>query len=461
MKKEREIMLSAEQLPLPHDENTENALLATLMAYNDKYEQYSDLLSDDLFYQKKQKAIFRCIEGVITSGEKVDFNSLYNYAQSHDTGMELYHNDFVEIYPLRNIQVMDQDIQRLSDLSKRRRLWMSLQQTSQRVLDMTNNLDDEVNDALTDLNEIQSDIKGNEVADMDAALAMVAERVKANQSGDKEYLTTGFQLFDEYYLLRPETLTVLAAFTGVGKSALALNICMAVARQGIAVAYYSLEMGMQELASRAMSKSAGMPASVIMNKKLSESQMKFFNLAMQRNSHLPVYFDDRSTVDFNKTIRSIRKMVKMKGIKLAIIDYLQIYGQIADDSEESISYMARAAKNIAKETGIAVLLLSQLNRSALHPNIKMLRGSGQIEESADNIVLIDRPEAYPDNKVTKYEGEFRDQSIVKTAKLILAKGRGVGIGSKLVGFEAQHTRFFEMVAQDAQKDFEHDPNLPF
>ena len=91
----------------------------------------------------------------------------------------------------------------------------------------------------------------------------------------------------------------------------------------------------------------------------------------------------------------------------------------------------------------------------------MLRGSGQIEESADNIVLIDRPEAYPDNKVTKYEGEFRDQSIVKTAKLILAKGRGVGIGSKLVGFEAQHTRFFEMVAQDAQKDFEHDPNLPF
>lgn len=460
MKKEKENTM-LQQLPLPHDENTEDALLATLMAYNEKYEQYSDLLSDDLFYQKKQKAIFRCIEGVINSGGKVDFNSLFNYSQSHDVGIELFHEDFVSIYPLRNIQVIDQDIQRLRDMSKRRRLWMMLQQTSQRVLDMTNDMDEEVNETISGLNDIQSDLNANEVTDMNAAIAMVTERVKANQNGEKEYLETGFKLFDEYYLLRPETLTVLAAFTGVGKSALALNICMAVARQGKPVAYYSLEMGMQELASRAMSKSAGMPASVIMNKKLNDNQMRFYNMAVERNRDLPVYFDDRSTVDFNKTIRSIRKMVKMKGIKLAIIDYLQIYGQIGDDAEESISYMARAAKNIAKETGIAVLLLSQLNRSALHPNIKMLRGSGQIEESADNIVLIDRPEAYPDNKVTKYEGEFKDQSIIKTAKLILAKGRGVGIGCKLVGFEAQHTRFFEIVAQNGEKHYEHDAQMPF
>ena len=91
----------------------------------------------------------------------------------------------------------------------------------------------------------------------------------------------------------------------------------------------------------------------------------------------------------------------------------------------------------------------------------MLRGSGQIEESADNIVLIDRPEAYPDNKVTKYEGEFKDQSIVKTAKLILAKGRGVGTACALVSFEAQHTRFFEMQVQEAEKYREQKENLPF
>lgn len=461
MKKDKEIRLSAEQLPQPHDEGTENALLATLMAYNDKYEMYSDLLSDDLFYFKKQKAIFRCIEGVIEAGGRTDINSLFNYAKSHDVGLELFHNDFAEIFPKRNVQVIEQDISRLRDMSKRRRLWMLLQQTSQRVFDMTNDVDDEVTETLNILGEIQNDFGGDEVADMNAAIAKVTERVIANQQGCKDYLETGFKLFDEYYLLRPGTLTVLAAFTGVGKSALAINICMAVARQGLAVAYYSLEMGMGELASRAMSKSAGLPACVIMNEQLNENQMKFYNLAVERNKNLPVYFDDRSTVDFNKTIRSIRKLVKTKNIKLAIIDYLQIYGQIGDDAEESISLMARASKNIAKETGIAVLLLSQLNRSTQHPNLKMLRGSGQIEESADNIVLIDRPEAYPDNKVTKYEGAFKDQPIQKTAKLILAKGRGVGIGSRLVGYEAQHTRFFEIVPQQAEKHYEHDGDMPF
>ena len=136
-------------------------------------------------------------------------------------------------------------------------------------------------------------------------------------------------------------------------------------------------------------------------------------------------------------------MVKTRNIKLAVIDYLQIYTQVADNVESNLAYMARSAKNIAKELNIAVVVLSQLNRSGLHPNIKMLRGSGQIEESADNIVLIDRPEAYPDNSVTKYEGEFKEISIVGTAKLILSKGRGVGTGCSLVGFESQYTRFYE------------------
>ena len=146
-------------------------------------------------------------------------------------------------------------------------------------------------------------------------------------------------------------------------------------------------------------------------------------------------------------------MVKSKGVKLAVIDYLQIYTQTSDSAEASLAYMARAAKNIAKEIAIPVILLSQLNRSAAHPSIKMLRGSGQIEESADNIVLIDRPEAYPDNNL-KYEGEFADASTHGTAKLILAKGRGVGTGCRLVGFEGRYTQFYELSDTNRKEDDE-------
>jgi replicative DNA helicase len=124
--------------------------------------------------------------------------------------------------------------------------------------------------------------------------------------------------------------------------------------------------------------------------------------------------------------------------------------------------MARTAKNVAMETGVAIILLSQLNRSAAHPSIRMLRGSGQIEESADNVVLIDRPEAYPEMKNQKYEGEFKDSPIEGTAKLILAKGRGVGTCCNLVAFSAKETRFADFKKPESVGNYEEqDAALPF
>jgi replicative DNA helicase len=123
--------------------------------------------------------------------------------------------------------------------------------------------------------------------------------------------------------------------------------------------------------------------------------------------------------------------------------------------------MARACKNIAKETGIAVVALSQLSRGADHASLRMLRGSGQIEESADNLVLIDRPEAYPDNKVKSYSGVFKNNPIEGTAKLILAKGRGVGTGCRIVAFNGEYTDFSDIQKPTENKVFEQTEDLPF
>ena len=428
----------------PHDMSTEQSVLATLMRYNDKFQQYSDLLSEELFYYDLEKAIYRCIVGVIESGGITDINSLFNYSKSHDVGEEITRTDFLEIFQLSSTVTLEQDIKRLMDMAKRRICWKLLQQAASKVLDVTTDFDDEVNGIMTSLSDVQVEISDDGISTFDDALGELRDIVNDNANGKMICLQTGFKLFDNYFLLRPTTMTVIAAFTSVGKSALAMNIAIAVAKTKTPVAYYSLEMGKAELASRSISKEVGVPASIIMNKKLTEYQLKAFDMAVGEKAHLPIYFDDRSTVAFDRTMRSIRTMVKTRGIKLAVIDYLQIYAQVSDNAEASIAYMARAAKNIAKETGIAVILLSQLNRSAAHPNIKMLRGSGQIEESADNIVLIDRPEAYPDNNITKYEGEFSGEDVHGTAKFILSKGRGVGTGCALVGFDGQNTRFYEL-----------------
>lgn len=460
MKRQQKIDLS--QPTLPHDTDTEVAVLSTLMRYNERYSEFADLLDARLFYYEKEQAMYRCIEGVINDGGITDVNSLWNYAQTHELGYELFREDFVKIITNLNRQTLEQDINRLRDMSRRRECWKMLMQASAQVLDLTTDFGDDIDSVITSMGEVQDDTKDHEVASFGDALDELEKITQELQNDNRQYLETGFKLFDDYYLLRPGTLTIIAAFTSVGKTALSINITQAVARQGVPVAYYSKEMRNAELASRAISKEMNIPASVIMNKKLSDGMQQHFQRVKQRNMGLPIYFDDRSVISWENTIRSIRQIVKTKKVKMAVIDYLQVYSQTADDEEKSIAYMIRSAKNLANELQIPVIVLSQLNRSALHPSIKMLRGSGQIEESADNIVLIDRPDAYPDNKVTRFEGEFKEIAVKGLAKLILAKGRGVGTGCRLVRFDGEHTTFSEIEKPEEGKHFEHDQSgLPF
>lgn len=461
---EKEIQVLGEAQNQPHDTETEHAVLATLMRHNEKFDEFSDLLSADLFYHPVEKVIFRCIEGVIDEGGITDINSLEDYRQRNNLTNAAYMTriDFLNIFQKASTQTLEQDIRRLRMLSKKRLAWILLQQAAINVVDLTKDLDEELNAVITSLGEVQAETSEDGIVDFDHALQELQEIVDDNANGRKISLHTGFKIFDDYFLLRPNTLTVIAAFTSVGKSALAMNITLSVAQQQVPCAYYSLEMGKAELASRGISKDVGIPASIIMNKQLSVFQKRSFDDAVNARKSLPIYFDDRSTVAFDKTIRSIRTMVRTRNIRLAVIDYLQIYAQVSDNTEASLAYMARAAKNVAKECGIAVILLSQLNRSGAHPSIKMLRGSGQIEESADNIVLIDRPEAYPDNNVTKYEGEFKDESTSGTAKFILSKGRGVGTGCSLVGFNSMYTQFYELAgSKPFEQPAESKEEVPF
>ena len=335
---------------------------------------------------------------------------------------------------------------------KQRKLWVQLQLASQSILDPMEDFDEVVNKTMSTLGEIQSDTADSGIFSFDESIEELKEIVNDNAQGKRSSLETGFRLFDERFLLRPTTLTIIAAFTGVGKSSIAMNIAMNTAKVGNGVAYYSLEMGKSELAARAISGKACISSSVIVNCKLENFQLQQFDRAIGETKGLPIYIDERATVSFDNTVRSIRTLARTKGIKLAVIDYLQIYSQVGDNVESSLAYMARAAKNIAKECKIAVILLSQLSRGKEHPDIKQLRGSGQIEESADNIVLIDRPEAYPNSSI-RYDGDFSDQDTHGTAKLILAKGRGVGVGTSLVGFDGRFTQFYELDEKPQVEDY--------
>ena len=434
---------------MPFDTDTERAVLATLMRYNETYAEVGDTITADMFWYDKEKAIWRTISGLIEGGKLTDINSMADYARRHDVGFNLERNDILEVMQTPSRATFAQDIQRLRMMERQRTTWMVLQKAAQNILDPMADMRETVDGAMSALGEMQQQITYEGIASFAQAIDELTEIVEGNRAGNKTALQTGFQIFDKNSLLRPHTLTVIAAFTSVGKSALALNIAVNVAKTGAAVAYYSLEMGKAELASRAISESVQIPANIIMNKSLTDEQMERYRHYVQEYRRLPIHIDERSTVSFDSTIGSIRTLTRKRDIKLAIIDYLQIYTQTDDNVEASLAQMARQAKNIAKELGIAVVMLSQLNRSGKKPALNMMRGSGQIEESADNIILIDRPKAYdPD-----------DQTPLQDADLILAKGRGVGTDKTDVNFNRKYT-FFKDKYHPADKPEEEEP-LPF
>ena len=280
MKSKEKIKIIGEQQVQPHSDETEIAVLATLMRYNEKFNEYSDILTAEMFYQEKSQSIYQCIAWVIAENKVSDIKALLDYTKTHELVYPLDETCFLEIVQFVSVDTLEQDILRLRNMWKKRELWVQLQLASQKVLDPMENLDEVVNNAMNSLGDVQSDTADNGIYSFDDSIDELIEIVNDNAQGKKKSLTTGFKLFDAYYLLRPTTLTIIAAFTGVGKSSLAMNIATKVAGKGEPTAYYSLEMGKSELAARAISGKAGISSSVIVNCKLENFQLQQFDKAI-------------------------------------------------------------------------------------------------------------------------------------------------------------------------------------
>jgi replicative DNA helicase len=163
---------------------------------------------------------------------------------------------------------------------------------------------------------------------------------------------------------------------------------------------------------------------------------------------LPVYFDENSTNDIDKICTSIRKLKIKHDINLVLVDYIQ--DMKGAETEAGIAEIGRKLKNIAKELNIPVIAISQLGRDRNNPEptISRLRGSGQLEEKADIILLLYRPEYY--NK--EYSEPHENIPVQGTAQIKIAKGRNIGIGSFILNFNKETTNFYDYIEESDEYD---------
>lgn len=440
-----------------NDKDAELSVISTIIKHNERWEDVSDILTEDVFYDQKNKAVFKCLQGVLKSGGIADIGALFEYSKTHPEKSEvLEYYDFLSYNEVNPI-AFEQNVERIVRYWKHRKTWELTQIFANRVQDPT----EDITQLIAELQESVKNVGSRQNTETLRSMADVAkeaiEIVDINRRGGAKCLRSGYQMIDDAFILRETTLTIIAAFSSVGKSALAMNISENVANTGKAVAYYTKEMADVELFMRVASGKANNYANTLMNKRLNDVPYNDFIMAARRIEHLPIYFDQGATTTFEKTIRSIREIVKKKDVKLVVIDYLQIFAQTANGSEESaLGYMARELKNVTKELKIAVIALSQISRPVkgagnttdLHPRMRSLRGSGQLEESADSVILIDRPEVFGSEGVS-FEGKYKGKETAGHAVLTIAKARaGAEVREWLVKFDGAHTQYIDCYDKD-------------
>jgi replicative DNA helicase len=248
---------------------------------------------------------------------------------------------------------------------------------------------------------------------------------------DLDAMTGGFQLSD---------LIIVAGRPAMGKSSLALNFGYKIAKKGLPVAVFSLEMSKGQLVQRLLSSESKIESTRIRSGNIQQEEWEPLTDAISKLAELPIYIDDSS----NPTVSEIRgKAKQLKAdndgkLGLILIDYLQLMDGGSDNRVQELSRITRGLKGMAKDLNVPVIALSQLSRSVesrtnKRPMLSDLRESGSIEQDADLVMMIYRDDYYNPNT-----------SEAGVAEIILTKHRNGPTGTVKLLFDSQFTQFKNM-----------------
>jgi replicative DNA helicase len=298
-----------------------------------------------------------------------------------------------------------------------------------------------------------------------------------NTGGGLSGFTTGFDSINSRTGgLHNSDLVILAGRPGMGKTALATNIAFNTARRyvrdtiedgiapeksaGAPVAFFSLEMSADQLATRILAEQSGISSESLRMGKISQQEFRGLARAAAELETLPLYIDDTAGLTIAALRTRARRLKRQRGIGLVVVDYLQLLqgtGRSSNDNRvNEISEISRGLKTLAKELGVPVIALSQLSRAVeqredKRPQLADLRESGSIEQDADMVWFVYREEYYlaakqpADDHPGFAEWQEEMNRAYGLAELIIAKQRHGATGKVKLKFEAKITRFSDWI----------------
>lgn len=432
--------------------NIECNILGALLLDRSAYDEVEGFLSEEDFYDEKNRVVFRAIESVYRERGSADMSLVAEWllARKEPGGVGA-----VYIASLTDDVASTANVAHHARIVKQKYVERQIMELSFRAIRKVEEEED-VGDIMVwhhrELDRLQAGMTGSRAAQplsVPVKKAVVEMYLRREQAAGGRYtgIPAGLSGLDRIMGgWQDSDLIVIAARPAMGKTAFALHFARSAAAAGYPVALFSLEMSAVSLADRLLLSESGVNAYRFRTGKISDGDAKEIEKAFGSIGGLPVYIDDNAAASMPYIHSSLRLLSRQGMCRLAIIDYLQLVCGDKNKSahrEQEISKMSREAKRIAKELNIPVILLSQLNREAEkrtdhRPQLSDLRESGAIEQDADMVCLLHRPEYYH-KELEGVNGEVVDNGI----EFIIAKYRNGATGSALLQHDGTMNRIFD------------------
>ncbi|WP_396146663.1 replicative DNA helicase [Flavobacterium sp.] len=434
------INLEKGKLP-PQALELEEAVLGAMMIDKKGVDEVIDILQSEAFYKEAHKHIFEAIFQLFTDSQPIDLLTVSSQLKKN-AKLELAGGDYYLIQLTQKIS-SSAHIEFHSRIILQKYIQRSLIRISSEIIEDSY---DETTDVFDLLDKAESRLyevtQGNIKRSSETAQSLVIQAKKRiEEIANKEGLSgiaTGFEKLDKVTSgWQPSDLVIIAARPGMGKTAFVLSMARNIAIDfGHPVALFSLEMSSVQLITRLISSETGLSSEKLRTGKLEKHEWEQLSVKVKDLEKAPLYIDDTPSLSIFDLRAKARRLASQHGIKLIIVDYLQLMtaggnGKGGGNREQEISTISRNLKALAKELEVPVIALSQLSRavetrgSSKRPLLSDLRESGAIEQDADIVSFIYRPEYY---KIEEWDDD--EQSPTEgQAEFIIAKHRNGSLES--------------------------------
>lgn len=436
----------------PQAVDIEKMVLGALMVDKDAFSIVSEILHPETFYEPRSQKIYKAIQTLSLNEDPVDIMTVVEELKREGTLDDIGGAGYILELSERvaSSAHIEYHAKILAQKYLARQLISFASVIETKAFDETVDVDELMQEAEGSLFELSQKNMRQDYTQIDPVVKQAVEILQkaAANKGGLTGIPTGYAKLDDYTSgWQRSDLVIIAGRPAMGKTSFALSLAKNIAVDyDTPIAFFSLEMNNVQLVNRLISNVCEIEGKKILNGQLDDEEWKRLDKNVRKLQAAPIYIDDTPGMSIFELRTKARRLVREKGVQVIMIDYLQLMnanGARFGSRQEEVSTISRSLKGLAKELDIPVLALSQLNRTVegregidgKRPQLSDLRESGAIEQDADMVLFVHRPEYYrifTDEKGNDLHGK---------AQIIIAKHRKGGTGDVLLNFRGEFTRF--------------------